>query len=99
MIPELIPGSPSGQSIEFALAEIDAADLATDGLGQLGDEFDFARVFVRHGEPLDMLLEFARERRRGVKARREHDERFDDLTAHKVRTADDGRLGNRRMLE
>src|SRR5581483_10038855 len=42
------------------LPELDAADLAAAGLRQLGDELDLARVLVRRGHALHVLLERAR---------------------------------------
>src|SRR5262249_26509174 len=41
----------------FTLPQFDAADFATDGLGQFRDELDLTRIFVGGGDALDMLLE------------------------------------------
>src|SRR5262245_1089109 len=41
----------------FTLPQFDAADFATDGLGQFRDELDFTRIFVGGGNTLDVLLE------------------------------------------
>ena len=43
--------------MQFPLAELDAADLAGDGLGQLDGELDFARVLVGRGDGPAVLLE------------------------------------------
>src|SRR5215510_12655230 len=42
----------------FPLPQFDAADFATDGLGQYCDELDLTRIFVGCGDTLDVLLEF-----------------------------------------
>ena len=42
----------------FTLPQFDAADFATDGLGQFCDELDLAWIFVGGGNTLDVLLEF-----------------------------------------
>src|SRR5262245_3255319 len=41
----------------FPLSQLDAANFATDGLGQFRDEFDLTRIFVGCGDALDVLLE------------------------------------------
>src|SRR6267378_4048320 len=41
----------------FTLPQFDAADFATDGLGQFRDELDLTRIFVGGGDALDVLLE------------------------------------------
>src|SRR5215510_6146629 len=42
----------------FTLPQFDAADFATDGLGQVHNELDLTRIFVRGSDALDVLLEF-----------------------------------------
>ena len=49
----------------FTLPQFDAADFATDGLGQFGDELDLAWIFVGSGDALDVLLEFLYQLREG----------------------------------
>lgn len=39
-------------------ADLDAADLAGDGLGHLGDELDDARILVGRGDAFDVVLQF-----------------------------------------
>src|SRR5215813_6754453 len=41
----------------FPLPQFDAADFATDGLGQFRDELDLAWIFVVCGDTLDVLLD------------------------------------------
>src|SRR5262249_44137985 len=83
----------------LALAQLDAPDLAAHGLRQLGDELDLARILVRRGHALHMLLARAHQLvARGV-ARLEHDEGLHHLAAHGVGAGDHGRLDHRVMLE
>src|SRR5262245_27291308 len=42
----------------FPLPQFDAADFATDGLGQFRDKLDLTRIFVGGSHALDVLLEF-----------------------------------------
>src|SRR5215510_16038266 len=42
----------------FPLPQFDAANFATDGLGQFRDELDLTRIFVGGSHALDVLLEF-----------------------------------------
>lgn len=39
-------------------ADLDAADLAGDGLGHFGDELDDARILVGRGDAFDVVLQF-----------------------------------------
>jgi hypothetical protein len=47
----------SAAALYLPLAQLDAADLARDGLGQLGGELDLARVLVGGGDGAAVLLE------------------------------------------
>src|SRR5713101_3174972 len=87
------------RAVALHLAELGAADLAADGLGQVGDEFDLARVLVGRRHRLDMLLQFGGEGvRRGVAGGEDH-EGLDDLAAEGVGLADDGGLGDGGVLD
>ena len=63
------------------LADQLALDLAADGLGQLVDELDDARVLVRGGRVLDVVLQLLVQLVGGLVAAREHDRGLDDLAA------------------
>src|SRR5712691_1638155 len=78
----------------FTLAQFDAADFATDGLGQFGDELDLTRIFVRCGDALDVLLEFLYQFRRRLIARRQDNERLDNGATYFIGAGDDGRFGH-----
>src|SRR5579884_3932151 len=86
-------------ALALAVAELDAADLAADGLGQLGDELDLSRVFVGRGDGLDVLLQLGGE----LIARRvrggEDDEGLDDLAADGVGAGDDRSLDDGGVLD
>src|SRR6266487_4065441 len=84
---------------DLALAELDAADLAGDGLGQLGDELDLARVLEGCGDRPAMLLQLADESVGAGVARRQDHERLDDLPALRVGLANDGGLGHGGVLD
>ena len=62
-------------------SELIAHDLAADRLGQLVAEDDDARVFIRRGVMLDIVLDLFFERLGRLRALRQDDARFDDLTA------------------
>src|SRR5437879_4329828 len=87
------------RSPSLHVAQLGAPDLAADRLRQVGDELDLARVLVRSGHRLDVLLQLAGERLRRKVPGRQHHERLDDLAAERVRLADDGRLGDRGVLD
>ena len=76
---------------------------AGGGLGQFCDELDDARVFVRRGYALDVLLQFLFERVGGRIPGGEHDGRLDNLAAVGIGhagdgTFDDGGMRNQRGL-
>ena len=74
-----------GRLIAKLLAQLGAADLAADRLGQLVDEVDLARVLVRRGQLACVVLQLAsRARRTRLTARRQDDERADDLRALRI---------------
>src|SRR5579863_8688119 len=83
----------------FAFAQVDAANLAADGLGQVVDEFDFARIFVRGGDPLDVLLQFEHQRFALIDPRLASHERLDDRSAVGIGTGHDGRFHHGWMFE
>src|SRR5262252_8526079 len=83
----------------FTLSQFDAADFATDSLGQCRDELDLAWIFVGCGDALDVLLEFLHQLRRGPIARRQDNERLDNSAAYFVGAGDDGRFGHGVVLE
>src|SRR5262249_35654384 len=83
----------------FPLPQFDAADFATDGLGQYCDELDLTRIFVGCGDALDVLLEVLHQRRGGLIARRQYDKRLDNGATYFVGAGDDGRFGHGVMLE
>src|SRR5882724_12227036 len=98
-LPSPLEGERGFRAVALHLAELGAADLAADGLGQVRDELDLARVLVRRRHGLDVLLELDRERiRRGV-AGSENDEGLDDLAAEGVGLADYGGLGDGWVLD
>src|SRR6266540_2419680 len=72
-------GIGAGIDLDLAFAEFDAADLAGDGLGQLGDELDLARVLEGGGHPLAVVLQLPDEFVRRGMTRCEDHERLHDL--------------------
>src|SRR5215469_3798429 len=76
--------SCAGLALFFAFAQFDAPNLTGDRLGQFAHKLDLARVFVGSSQSFAVLLKFRPERIRSAMARREHDERFDDFSAHFV---------------
>src|SRR6266568_9101334 len=83
----------------FPLPQFDAANFATDGLGQCRDELDLARILVGCGDALDVLLEFLHQLRGGLIARCQNDKRLDNGATYFVGAGDDGRFGHGVVLE
>src|SRR5262249_40751326 len=81
------------------LAQLDAPDLAADGLRQALHELDLARILVGRRDPLHVLLQLVHQRLARRPIARQHDERLDDLAADRIRAGHDGRLDDGRMLE
>src|SRR4029453_13285767 len=90
-------GGPLGARL-LALAELDPADLAGDGLGEVVGELDLAGVLVGGGDGAAVLLELADQVLGALVAGRQHDEGLDQLAALGVGLADHRRLGHRRVL-
>ena len=89
----------SGREFRMQAAQLASLDLPARGLRELGDECDLTRAVVRRGDRLDMLLELGGEAVGRLLPRAQDDERLHDLAAVEVGHADDGALGDRRMLE
>ena len=89
----------SGREFRVQAAQLASLDLPARGLRELGDECDLTRAVVRRGDRLDVLLELGGEAVGRLLPRAEDDERLHDLAAVEVGHADDGALGDRRMLE
>src|SRR5271166_3113670 len=68
----------------FLAAQLDAADLAADRLGQLVDEFYLARIFVGRRHALAMLLQLEHQPLAGLGAEPQLDEGLDDRAAIRV---------------
>src|SRR5262249_29999741 len=81
------------------LAQLDASDLAADGLRQALHELDLARILVGRRDPLHVPLQLVHQRLARRPIARQHDERLDDLAADRIRAGHDGRLDDGRMLE
>ena len=76
-----------------------APDLAARRLGQLGGELDDARVLVRRGLGLDVVLQLARERVGGRVAVAQHDDGAHHGAALVVGGGDHRGLGHRGVLD
>ena len=78
-------GSTGGGAVELELAELDPADLPGQGLRQVADELDPARVGIGGETLADERLDLVRQRVRRVVPLGEDDERLDDVPAELVR--------------
>src|SRR3954453_18294672 len=85
--------------LHLALAQLDPADLAGEGLRQVVEELDLARVGVRRQPVADVALDGLDELVGRLVAVGEHDERLDDVAANLVGRGDGRRLLDRRVLE
>src|SRR2546427_7626349 len=86
-------------SLLSSLSQLHPPDLAAHGLRQFRHELDFTRILVGGGNFLAVRLQLASElfARRAVSA--QHDERLDDLSAHRVRLSHHRGFQHRRMLD
>src|SRR3954462_2824060 len=85
--------------LHLALTQLDPADLAREGLREVVDELDLARVGVRRQPVADVALDRLDDLVGRLVALGEDDERLDDVAAHLVGRGDRRRLLDRRMLE
>src|SRR6266542_1902906 len=90
----LKPGLRTG-----ALSQFDTPDLAADGLGELGEKLNLARVFVGGGHAFAVFLQFALEIGAGRVLPAQHHERLDDLTTHRVGLGHDRRFQHCGVLD
>src|SRR5487761_2497460 len=84
--------------LALTLAQLDAANLAANRLGQFGDELDLTRILVGGCHRLHVVLKLRRQLWRRLIAGRQNDERLDNLAAHGIRAGDHRRLHHRWML-
>src|SRR4029453_12119982 len=99
MGPDGTPVQAPGSTSAVGLAQLGAADLAGQGLGQVVDELDLARVGVGRQALADVPLELAGQLVAGRRAGDQADEGLDDVAALGVGAGHHGRLGHRRVLE
>src|SRR3954449_7908514 len=85
--------------LHLRLAQLDAADLAGQRLGELVDELDLARVGVGRQPAAHEGLDLVDELVRALLALGEHDEGLDDVPAALVGRGDRGRLRHAGVLE
>src|SRR5215510_1087043 len=83
----------------FPLPQFDAANFATDGLGQFRNELDLTRIFVGGGDALNVLLEFLYQLWGRLIARRQNNERLDNSATYFVGAGDNGRFGHGVVLD
>ena len=83
----------------LALAQLDPADLAGQGLREVVDELDLARVRVRGQARAHVRLDLLDQLVGALVALGEHDERLDHAAAALVGRGDRRRLLDRRVLE
>ena len=72
------------------LANFRAANFSADGLGKLVNELDHARIFVRRGVALDVILNLLFKLLARLIALGENDRRLYDLAADRVRRSRNG---------
>src|SRR3954451_25329790 len=85
--------------LHLALAQLDAADLPGEGLREVVDELDLARVGVGGQAVADVALDVLDEVVGLLVALGEHDERLDDVALDLVGRGDGGCLLDGRVLE
>src|SRR4029450_9734780 len=81
MAPDGTPVQGPGSTSPVGLAQLGAADLAGEGLGQVVDELDLARVGVGREALADVALELAGQLVARLGAGHQADERLDDVAA------------------
>src|SRR6476660_1912188 len=81
------------------LAKLDSTDLPAHRLRKVFDELDLARILVRSGDFLHVVLELFCQLARSAVSGPQLDECFDDASTHRIRARDDGRLEHSGMRE
>src|SRR5918992_4896828 len=106
MAPDATPGPTPGSTSAGLLAvpavgvaQLRAADLAGEGLGQVVDELELARVGVGRQPLADVPLELADQLLTRLGAGDQPDEGLDDVAALGVGAGHHRRLGHRRVLQ